>query len=57
MYAEQLLHKWTVARVGSIGDGKEQDAVDKEAIEYFRNLRHLHDHNVGEIVEIMVEGK
>jgi hypothetical protein len=57
MYAEQLLHERIVARVGSNGDGKEEAAVDKEAIEYFRKLRRLHDHNVREMVEITIEAK
>lgn len=57
MYAEQFLYERAVARVGGNGDGMEEAAVDKEAIEYFRKRRRLHDHNVREIVEIMIEAK
>jgi len=57
MYAEQLLHERIVARIGSNRDGKEEAAVDKKVIEYFRKLSCLHDHNVREMVEIMVEAK
>ena len=55
MYAEQLLHERIIARVGSNGDGQEEVAVNKEVIKYFGKLRRLHDHNVGEFVEIMIE--
>jgi len=57
MYAEQLLHERTVARVRSNGDGKEEAAVDKEAIEHFRKLRRPHDPNIGEVVEVMIKAE
>jgi hypothetical protein len=57
MYGEELLHERTVARVGRNGDGKEEAAVDKEVIEHFRKLRRLHHHDVGKIVEIMIEAE